>query len=166
MSSVTLFPPLASSSPRESEISEGTGLSDMQWGNLAAVQEHIFPACPDSPGAGDINATEYLRTVLSGKDIDSEMRTFIYRGVDWLERFTREKHGASFEEMSESGRESVLRGFATDIIGEIWLSTILIYIFEALLCDPVYGGNPNQTGWEWLEHKPGFPRPPADKLLT
>ena len=34
---------------------------------------------------------------------------------------------------------------------------------EALLADPVYGGNFDQTGWRWLSHQPGFPRPSADK---
>jgi len=40
---------------------------------------------------------------------------------------------------------------------------VLGYIFEALLVDPVYGGNPNGIGWKWLEHQPGLPRPTADK---
>jgi gluconate 2-dehydrogenase gamma chain len=44
------------------------------------------------------------------------------------------------------------------------LSLLLYYIFEALLSDPVYGGNPGGIGWQWLEHQPGFPRPPADKI--
>ena len=47
--------------------------------------------------------------------------------------------------------------------GENWLSTLLLYIFEALLTDPVYGGNPNGIGWKWLGHNPGLPRPTADK---
>ena len=34
-----------------------------------------------------------------------------------------------------------------------------LYIFEALLSDPVYGGNPEGIGWRWLGHRPGFPRP-------
>jgi gluconate 2-dehydrogenase gamma chain len=48
--------------------------------------------------------------------------------------------------------------------GRAWLSLLLYYIFEALLSDPVYGGNPGEIGWRWLEHQPGFPRPPADKI--
>jgi gluconate 2-dehydrogenase gamma chain len=36
---------------------------------------------------------------------------------------------------------------------------LLDYIMEALLTDPVYGGNPNSIGWQWLKHQPGFPRP-------
>ena len=44
-----------------------------------------------------------------------------------------------------------------------WLSLLLTYLLEALLADPVYGGNPGGIGWQWLAHQPGFPTPPADK---
>ena len=37
--------------------------------------------------------------------------------------------------------------------------TCLSYILEALLCSPIYGSNPNEAGWTWLEHNPGFPQP-------
>jgi len=40
---------------------------------------------------------------------------------------------------------------------------LLTYILEALLTDPVYGGNPNGIGWTWLQHQPGFPTPTEDK---
>ena len=40
---------------------------------------------------------------------------------------------------------------------------ILTYLLQALLTDPVYGGNPNGVGWKWLHHQPGFPRPPKDE---
>ena len=32
-------------------------------------------------------------------------------------------------------------------------------LFEALLLDPLYGGNKEEKGWKWLNHTPGFPRP-------
>jgi hypothetical protein len=28
-----------------------------------------------------------------------------------------------------------------------------------MLSPPSYGGNPNGIGWQWLEHKAGFPLP-------
>jgi hypothetical protein len=31
------------------------------------------------------------------------------------------------------------------------------------LADPVYGGNRERRGWEWLAHQPGYPRPPPGK---
>jgi len=47
--------------------------------------------------------------------------------------------------------------------GRRWVSKLLSYICEALLGDPVYGGNPDGIGWKWLNHHPGFPRPPKHK---
>ena len=45
-----------------------------------------------------------------------------------------------------------------------WLSTLITYTLEALLSDPLYGGNTNGIGWKWLGHDPGNPRPSADKI--
>jgi len=30
---------------------------------------------------------------------------------------------------------------------------------ESVLGDPVYNINKDGSGWNWLEHKPGLPRP-------
>ena len=32
-----------------------------------------------------------------------------------------------------------------------------------MLAPPIYGGNPNGIGWQWLKHKPGFPLPEQGK---
>jgi len=60
-------------------------------------------------------------------------------------------------------REDVLRQIEQSQAGRNWLSLLLTYLPEALLADPVYGGNPDGIGWTWLEHQPGYPTPPADK---
>ena len=57
----------------------------------------------------------------------------------------------------------MLRQIEQSNAGQNWLSLLLTYLLEALLADPVYGGNPDGIGWQWLEHQSGFPRPPADK---
>jgi gluconate 2-dehydrogenase gamma chain len=71
--------------------------------------------------------------------------------------------GRSFLALDDEQQELVLRDIAESDAGENWLSTLLTYLFEALLTDPVYGGNPGGIGWKWLQHVPGFPRPPLDK---
>ncbi len=60
-------------------------------------------------------------------------------------------------------REALLRRIEQSRAGGNWLSLLLTYLLEALLADPVYGGNPDAIGWRWLEHQPGFPTPPADR---
>jgi len=116
------------------------------WLTLASVQQHLFPADMDSPGASDINALGYLRNMLDAPDMDKKERP------------------STFVALQEAEREQVLRTIEQSRAGERWLSLLLSYLLEALLSDPVYGGNPDGIGWQWLQYQPGFPRPPKDKM--
>jgi len=133
------------------------------WPVLAAVQNHLFPSELGSPGAREINALSYLQGVLADPRGDREEQRFILKGVDRLEDLSRRRHQASFVALDSIRREQVLREVANARPGENWISTLLLYLCEALLTDPVYGGNPDCIGWAWLEHQPGFPRPTPDK---
>jgi gluconate 2-dehydrogenase gamma chain len=134
------------------------------WKTLKAVQQHLFPATDDAPGASDIGALRYLHNAMENPDADGEDRTFIFDGVGWLNELTKAKYQRSFVALDEQQRETVLREIEESRAGRNWLSLLLTYVLEALLADPVYGGNPQGIGWRWLEHQPGFPRPPEDKL--
>jgi len=137
--------------------------SDHTWQVLDAVQRHLLPSEPDAPGAAEINALAYLRFVVNDPKVDAEERRFILKGSEWLEGMARELADGSFTELTEDDRERVLNRIAASAAGENWLSTLIYYLMEALLADPVYGGNPDGIGWRWLEHTPGYPRPPKDK---
>ena len=158
-SAAILFPPLAISATDE----EQALTTDQQWAILDQVQQHMFPSEVDAPGAKEINALNYLRFVIEDKQLDTEDRDFILKGAGWLEGMSIQLTKRSFLELNEEFRERVLRRIEQSDAGENWLSTLLLYLFEALLTDPVYGGNPEGIGWKWLGHQPGFPRPPADK---
>jgi gluconate 2-dehydrogenase gamma chain len=129
------------------------------------VQNHLFPPSTDSPGADDINALVYLQRALEDPAL-AEDKQFIARGIGWLDELSATTYQKNFLQLDFDGREQLLRTIAKSSAGENWLSTLLLYIFEALLTDPVYGGNPDGIGWAWLEHTPGFPHPPADKVYT
>ena len=133
------------------------------WHTLAAVQEHLFPAGPDNPGAGDIQALQYLRNTIENPDADGADRDFIFNGVGWLNDLAQETHKQPFTVLDEVQRETLLRRIEQSRAGGNWLSLLLTYLLEALLADPVYGGNPDGIGWRWLEHQPGFPTPHADR---
>jgi gluconate 2-dehydrogenase gamma chain len=134
------------------------------WRTLAAVQEHLFPSDAEAPGARQINATQYLKNVIDHHGIEQSEKDFIQNGVKWLNGIARETYAASFIELNAAEKEKTLRKVAQSRAGENWLSTLLTYLIEALLTSPVYGGNPNGVGWKWLEHQPGFPQPPANKV--
>jgi gluconate 2-dehydrogenase gamma chain len=134
------------------------------WKTLAAVQEHLFPPTDEAPGASDIHAIDYLHKALENPAADGEDKEFIVNGVGWLNELTQEQFKRPFTALDEQQRETVLRRIEQSRAGRNWLSLMLTYLIEALLSDPVYGGNPGGIGWRWLEHQPGFPTPPDDKL--
>ena len=138
-------------------------LAQKPWRTLAAVQEHLFPAGADAPGAADIGATLYLYNALENPAADGGDREFVFKGVGWLNDLIREQGREPFAQLDEAERESVLRGVEQSRAGRNWLSLLLTYVLEALLADPVYGGNRERIGWQWLGHQPGFPTPPPDK---
>ena len=135
-----------------------------RWALIDAVQQHLLPSEPDSPGAREINALAYLRFVVGDAKVDAEERGFILAGAAWLEDLSLQRASASFLDLDEAARESLLRQVAASAQGENWLSTLLLYLMEALLTDPAYGGNPKGIGWRWLEHTPGYPRPSATTI--
>jgi len=133
------------------------------WKTLAAVQQHMFPAAEGIPGAGDIQATVYLHTAIENPAADGEDREFLFNGVGWLNELTQDQYQQGFVALDEQQREDTLRKIEQSQAGRNWLSLLLTYLLEALLADPVYGGNPDGIGWQWLAHQPGYPTPPEDK---
>ena len=148
----TLFAPIGS-----------LAVSADPWPVLAAVQDHLFPSESGAPGAREIQALAYLQGVLADPGGEPETQRFLLMGVDWLEDLARGRYQASFVDLAAVRRERLLRQVAASEQGENWLSTVLLYVCEALLTDPVYGGNPDGIGWAWLAHQPGVPRPVPDK---
>ena len=134
------------------------------WLTLSEVQEHLFPADKTSPGARDINALRFLRNMLEAPDVDTEEKKFITQGVGWLNDLSVKNHQKAFRQLSAKNKESVLRTIEGSRAGSRWLSFMMTYLIEALLSDPVYGGNKHSKGWKWLEHTPGFPTPSVDKV--
>ena len=135
--------------------------AEHRWALLDAVQQHLLPSEPESPGAREIQALAYLRFVVGDVKVDAEERGFILAGTAWLEDLSLQRMSASFLDLDHEAREALLRQVAASPQGENWLSTLLLYLMEALLTDSAYGGNPDGIGWRWLEHTPGYPRPSA-----
>lgn len=155
----SLLPSLSGCTRKAERIA---GMTPGQWRLLQAVQAHLFPTEAGAPGAAEIRAAVYLGLVLQVPGHDPEEAVFIREGLESLEALVRREYGRPFTGLDEGGREAVLREFEAGE-GAHWLHRILEYLLEALLTDPVYGGNPQGIGWRWLDHRPGFPRPPAAK---
>jgi len=129
------------------------------WPTLDAVLVQLLPSEPDSPGAAEIHALDYLRFVVNDTKVDREQRDFILQGNQWLDDLAKERHAQPFIALGSDTRDRLLRQITRTAAGENWLSTLLSYLFEALLTAPAYGGNTDRIGWRWLEYVPGFPLP-------
>ncbi len=145
--------------------SNGFKLDD--WRTISIVQNHLFPSDTDAPGAVEINALDYLHRYLTNPATDKAEIQFLLSGTHALQHHihqalpeTKEKQ---FSDLSIAQREALLREFEQQADGKRWLTNILNYLLEALLTDPVYGGNPDGIGWKWLQHRAGEPRPPYNK---
>lgn len=137
--------------------------SEEEWMAIGILQEHLLPSEKNAPGAKEINARGYLQWVLKDPNYDVEEKQYIHDGIGWLNDSAMEIENQKFLALSVQRREMLLKEIAKENWGESWLSKNLSLIFEALFCDPVYGGNVDGVGWKWLEHRPGLPRPPANR---
>ncbi len=130
------------------------------WENLKALQHHLLPGGDGAPSADAVNAAEYLHMTMRHQSFDHEVRDFILQGVGWIEYEATTLYGQSFAMLGTEEREGICRVLVDEYRrGEAWLSTLVTYTLEALLSDPLYGGNTDGIGWTWLDHVPGEPRP-------
>ena len=143
--------------------SHASALTKDPWQTLSVVQDHLFPSEADAPGAKDINAISYLRNMLADPVTDNDEKAFILNGVRWLNELAIERREAVFADLPHLQQSTLLQQITKTKEGRNWVSKLLSYLLEALLSDPVYGGNPDGIGWKWLEHRPGYPRPPMNK---
>ena len=133
------------------------------WLTLSKVQEHLFPSEPDSIGSEDINALGYLQNMMDTPDFPKDEKELISNGVTWLDDLAKQQYAKKFIKLNTGEKEKILRQIENSNAGSRWLSLLLTYLLQAIVADPVYGGNPEGIGWQWLEHQSGFPRPIESK---
>lgn len=139
-------------------------LSDKDFNTLIAVQNHLFPTSKNSPGAQDVNAGLYFTWVLTDPDRDPDSIKQMRNGIRWTHETAMETYDQEFLDLSFEEKENVLQIMSNEGWGENWLSVVLTLIFEALLGDPIYGSNTNESGWKWLDHTTGIPRPTKENM--
>ena len=122
---------------------------------LEAVQEVLFPKGLKAPSASEFGATAYLANVSTHSSfLESDLK-FLKRGAGELMDTYNDFLTLSFNEQEEK-----LRAFVNDSnLGQNWVAFVLYFTIEGLLADPIYSGNKNESGWKWLGHHAGQPRP-------
>lgn len=139
-------------------------LNEKQLQITVSVQDILFPSDGNGPGANDINAADYLYWVLSDSNKDPDEVNYIINGIGWVDETAVETYSKNYLDLDQNEKEKLISIIAKTNWGESWLSVMLSFIFEALLCDPKYIGNPDSIGWNWLNHYPGQPRPTEKQL--
>lgn len=119
---------------------------------IQSVLEHMFPDTKSYNGAKTFGAYQYLLLNSTNKYFDKRDLRFLKTGAKELLKLDK-----NFSEVSTNRKEKLLRQFEKRKIGKNWLSLLLYYGFEAMLCDPVYGGNINMSGWKNIKHNPPIP---------
>ena len=122
---------------------------------IEAVHAVLFPKGLKAPSASEFGATAYLATVSTHSSFWKDDLKFLSHGATLLI-----EEESDFLTMNPSDRDEALRDFVSDSPkGESWVALILFYTLEALLSNPIYGGNRDELGWKWLNHHTGEPQP-------
>lgn len=129
------------------------------WLTLQHVLLQLLPEDGNGPGALQAGALAFLRAGLEEPLQDKQTVSFVHNGVGWLNTESDNRFQLHFARLNGDQQQQVLATVAKSRAGENWLSTLLTFGIEAMLADPIYGGNLQQQGWQWLQHNPGFPRP-------
>ena len=153
---------VACSDERKEKKAWKASQSDME--TIEAVQQVLLPDDGFGPGAKEINAKDYLLWVLSDERMDEEDKTFIINGLEWINKRAEEEFAKRFYELDEKSQKMVVTKASALDYGETWLSVMMTFILEALLSNPLYGGNPRKSAWKWLNHYAGSPQPTEELL--
>jgi len=131
---------------------------------LGKVLMHLFPDDGNGPSAEDFGALEYLEWALTDEDNKNDGDPeFIVKGIGWLDDLSQQTHSTTFLKLSAAQQHEMMQQTSQTSTGENWMALLIFYLTEALLLDPIYGGNINRVGWTWLEHQAGFPQPVIGK---
>ena len=122
---------------------------------LALLQKDLFPQA----NALGIATAPYLSIVFHHSRISKADKVYLKNGVKWLNEEAVTLYKRSYTQLLSTQREAVLRSFTQESWGESYLANVMNYLFEAMLGDPIYGGNNKEAGWKWLAFEGGQPRP-------
>lgn len=130
--------------------------------NIYALQNFLLPEEGYGPSAAQMNAHQYFVWSLSDVHLpSSEKEYFVGKTIQFF-KICKEQMNKSFHELEDMEKEKFLLKNMPEGWFESYVSRMITVIFEATLLDPIYGGNTEEKGWEWLEHSPGSPQPTTE----
>ena len=121
---------------------------------IGVVQNDLFPKAK----ALGINTSKYITIIYRHRKVAQWEKDFLKNGVKWLNESAIEVYKKRYTSLSPEKRQKVLKTISETEWGSSWIDSMMHYIFEAMLGDPIYSGNQNFAGWKWLEFEGGKPR--------
>ena len=122
---------------------------------LEVMHKDLFPHAQEL----GIKTTPYMQIVFHHSRISDEDKTFLKNGVKWLNEESITQYKQEYTKLSSQQRQDILTTITKTEWGESFVYDVMNYMFEAMLGDPVYGGNNHEAGWKWLQFQGGKPSP-------
>lgn len=126
---------------------------------LELAQRDLYGDSSDAPSFKEINARAYLSLVLTHSLVMQSTKKFIKNGALWLDEEAEKLYKKPYTKLDKNERQKTLESVAQYKWCENWMNVMLSFIYEAVLGDTIYGVNKNESGWKWLHHASGLPRP-------
>ena len=126
----------------------------LSWLIIDNIFDILFPKTLTMPSSKEFNATLYLQINSKHKSFDEEDREYILQGaIDFNDSFP------NFLNANEKEKEKIIDRTNNSEYGQSWLTKLVYYGMEAMLSDPIYGGNKDEIAWKSLNHQTGRPQP-------
>ncbi|WP_345991193.1 gluconate 2-dehydrogenase subunit 3 family protein [Sulfurimonas sp. HSL-1716] len=126
---------------------------------ISMVINDLFPSGVGMPNPHSFNVIGFLKAVMQDKRVPAEKKKILRNGTGWINQKAQNHYIKNYIELSPDQRQKILKTISQKQWGDTWLWYLMNYTLEAMFSDPVYGANINETGWLWLDYKPGLPRP-------
>lgn len=126
----------------------------LSWIVIDNVFDILFPKTTTMPSAKEFNATSYLQINSKHKTFDKDDINYILQGaIDFNDSFPK------FLQSNLEEKNRIIEITNNSEYGESWLTKLIYYGMEAMLSDPIYGGNIDEKVWKSLNHHTGKPQP-------
>ncbi|AXH16195.1 hypothetical protein CP985_00350 [Malaciobacter mytili LMG 24559] len=127
---------------------------NLPWIIIEEVFEVLFPKTNNMPSSKEFGALNYLYQNSKEKSFDKSDLEYLLQGaLDFNSSFPL------FLKASKKQKEEIIQEVSLNSYGESWLSLLIYYGIEAMLSDPIYGGNKNEIGYKALNFQAGNPKP-------
>lgn len=124
------------------------------WIVLDEVLYILFPKTEKMPSSKEFDAIRYFKEVTSHSSFDKDDKELLLQGaLDFDGSFPE------FLSSHKSTQEEFVKRAMQSSYGYDWISKVIHYGLEAMLSDPIYGGNKDEISWKSLNHQTGRPQP-------